>query len=77
MSFKVLHRPDLAERAIKMWVRYCKRNGYGVVQQPSGGGDVVERDGQIFMELENVRGRLATYRYNPKTDRLFAFPRVE
>lgn len=50
---------DLTRRAIAAYYRTATAT---MVDQPAGGGDVVEHEGKTYVVLSNVRGTLAVYR---------------
>jgi hypothetical protein len=62
---------ELYRRAVQAHYRWCERNNV-VPQQPSWGlSDVVHvGGGDERVELANVNGPLASYRYSPATSRL-------
>ena len=53
---------DLKRRALAAWFRTTEPDGALHIDQPTGGGDVVEHDGKLYVVLSNVRGTLAVYR---------------
>lgn len=62
---------DLFLRACRAYSRFTQANG-AIPQQPSSlDSDVTHHpDGSAVITLANVRGDLATYRYDPAADRL-------
>jgi hypothetical protein len=51
---------DLERRALAAYFRSGSPGA--ILDQPAGGGDVVEHDGRLYVVLSNVRGTLAVYR---------------
>ncbi len=68
-NFRLLDDPELIEQAREMYKSRCRRLG-AVAKQPAGGGEVYEENGEVFVELSNVTGTLAKYRYDPATKAL-------
>ncbi len=55
----------IEQRAIRA---YSRRFGPDSPVPSSGGGEVIEKQGKLFVELENVNGHLATYRVMSSRD---------
>jgi hypothetical protein len=51
---------ELRRRAVAAYYRTAQTNGD--LDTPSGGGDVAEFDGKMYVVLSNIRGTLAVYR---------------
>jgi hypothetical protein len=63
---------DMQRRALAAYFRT------GGIDQPAGGGDVVEHQGRTYVVLSNVRGTLAVYRvraYDGRLRRMRRWPR--
>jgi hypothetical protein len=53
---------DLTRRALAAYYRTAASDGVVAIDQPAGGGDVVEHDGRLYVVLRNAAGTLAVYR---------------